>query len=118
MRGFLGRFIVNLLLLALVVQFLRVATHVLVGRALGVEMTFGLFLSFYIFIPLLGLVMILPISLNGLGVREGTGILLFTTVGFSDERALLLEFITYVVMVAVSIIGGVLFLQRHLRRSG
>jgi len=107
----------NVLLLALVVQFLRVATHVLVGRALGVDLTAGSILSFYVFIPLLGLVMVLPISLNGLGVREGAGILLFTTVGFSNEQALLLEFITYVVMVAVSLIGGAFFLQRHLRRE-
>jgi uncharacterized protein (TIRG00374 family) len=107
----------HVLLLALVVQFLRVATHVLVGRALGAELTVGTFLSFYVFIPLLGLVMVLPISLNGLGVREGTGILLFTTVGFSREQALLLEFITYVVMVAVSLIGGIFFLRRHLGRG-
>ncbi len=107
----------NVLLLALVVQFLRVGTHVLVGRALGVEFAAGTFLSFYIFIPLLGLVMVLPISLNGLGVREGAGILLFTTVGLSSEQALLLEFITYVVMVAVSLTGGIFFFQRHLRRE-
>lgn len=107
----------HVLLLAFVVQFLRVATHVLVGRALGVELTVATVLSFYVFIPLLGLVMVLPISLNGLGVREGTGILLFTTVGLSSEQALLLEFITYVVMVVVSLTGGVFFLQRHLRRG-
>lgn len=121
--GHLGSFrafrslMLNVLLLSLVVQFLRVATHVLVGRALGVELTAGTVLSFYVFIPLLGLVMVLPISLNGLGVREGAGILLFTTVGLSNEQALLLEFITYVVMVAVSLTGGIFFLRRHLGRE-
>lgn len=105
----------KLSLLAISVQFLRVATHVFVSRALGIELDGVNFLCFYVFIPLLGLIMILPISLNGLGVREGTGILLFTTVGFSSEQALLLEFITYVVMVVVSLAGGIFFLRRHIK---
>ncbi|UCF06659.1 MAG: flippase-like domain-containing protein [bacterium] len=109
--------LLRLLLLALVVQFLRVATHIFVGRALGIEVTSWNFVHFYVFIPLLGLIMVLPISINGLGVREGTGILLFTRIGFSEERALLMEFLTYVVMVVVSLIGGIIFLGRHLRRG-
>lgn len=111
------RLMLKLSLLALSVQFLRVATHVFVGRALGIELDGVTFLCFYVFIPLLGLIMVLPISLNGLGVREGTGILLFTTVGFSNEQALLLEFITYVVMVVVSLVGGIFFLERHVKRE-
>jgi uncharacterized protein (TIRG00374 family) len=107
----------KLSLLALSVQFLRVATHVFVGRALGIELDSVNLLSFYVFIPLLGLIMVLPVSLNGLGVREGTGILLFTTVGFSNEQALLLEFITYVVMVVVSLAGGIFFLKRHIKQE-
>ena len=60
---------------------------------------------------------ILPISLNGLGIREGTGVLLFTQIGISKEQALLMELITYVVMVIVSLVGGVFFLVRHFRRE-
>lgn len=107
----------KLTLFALVVQFMRVATHILVGKALGIELGISDLVYFYVFVPLLGLVMILPISLNGLGLREGTGILLFTQIGISKEHALLMEFITYVVMVFVSLIGGVFFLTRHLRRE-
>lgn len=107
----------KLVLLALLVQFLRVATHIFIGRALGIELNGVVFLSFYVFIPLLGLVMVLPISLNGLGVREGAGILLFTTVGFSNEQAFILESVTCIVMVVVSLMGGIFFLQRHLRRE-
>ena len=107
----------KLTLLALVVQFMRVATHILVGKALGVELAPLDLVYFYVFVPLLGLVMILPISLNGLGIREGTGVLLFTQIGISKEQALLMELITYVVMVVVSLVGGVFFLVRHFRRE-
>lgn len=113
LRILLGR----LTLLAMLVQFLRVATHIAVARALGIAITPELFLYFFVFIPLLGLLMVLPISINGLGVREGTGVLLFTRIGFLGEQALLVEFMTYVVMVIVSLLGGFLFLIRHVRRE-
>jgi uncharacterized protein (TIRG00374 family) len=108
--------LVKLTLLAIVVQFLRVGTHIAVGRALGIEVPPQALLCFFVFIPLLGLLMTLPISLNGLGIREGTGVLLFAQIGFLQEEAFLMEFITYVVMVAVSLIGGFIFLERHLNR--
>jgi len=108
----------QLTLLAMAVQFLRVVTHILVARSLGIPITPPGFLQFFVFVPLLGLIMILPISINGLGVREGAGILLFTQIGFSKEQALLMELITYAIMVVVSLFGGVLFLQRSLKRKG
>jgi uncharacterized protein (TIRG00374 family) len=108
--------LVKLTLLAIVVQFLRVGTHIAVGKALGIDIAPAAFLYFFVFIPLLGLLMVLPISINGLGIREGTGVLLFTQIGLLEEQAFLIEFITYVVMVAVSLVGGFIFLERHLNR--
>jgi glycosyltransferase 2 family protein len=103
--------------LAMAVQFLRVITHILVGQALGMSFTMTNYLQFFVFVPLLGLLMILPISINGLGVREGAGILLFTQIGFSNGQALLMELITYAIMVVVSLLGGFFFLRRSFERS-
>ena len=109
--------LVKLTLLAVAVQFMRVATHVVVGSALGIPLSLDRGLGFFVFIPLLGLLMVLPISINGLGVREGMGVILFTQIGLLEEQALLVEFITYVIMVVVSLIGGLFFLKRHLVRN-
>jgi hypothetical protein len=51
-----------------------------------------------------------------LGVREGAGILLFTQIGLSKEQALLMELITYAIMVVVSFLGGFYFLRRSFER--
>jgi len=107
--------IARVTVLTLVIQFLRIFTHLMVGKAIGIDLNTTVALSFFLFVPVLGLVMTLPISLNGLGLREGTGILLFASVGIGTERALLVEFLTYVVMVAVSLSGGLVFLRRHIR---
>ena len=109
--------LVRLTLLAMVVQFLRVVTHVLVAQSLGIAVTNLNFIQFFVFVPLLSLIMILPISINGLGVREGAGILLFTQIGFSKEQALLMELITYAIMVMVSLLGGIFFFQRSFERK-
>lgn len=111
--------LVRLTALAMAVQFLRVVTHVLVAQSLGISVTNLQFVQFFVFVPLLSLIMILPISINGLGVREGAGILLFTQIGFSKEQALLMELITYAIMVMVSLLGGFFFLQRSfVRKNG
>jgi len=109
--------LVRLTVLAMAVQFLRVVTHVLVAQSLGIAVTNLHFIQFFVFVPLLGLIMILPISINGLGVREGAGILLFTQIGFSKEQALLMELITYAIMVMVSLLGGFFFVQRSFERK-
>ena len=103
--------------LTLTIQILRVSTHLAVAMALGIRPDAGGMLHFFVFIPLLGLIMMLPISINGLGLREGAGILLFTRIGFLEEEAFLMEFLTYVVMVGVSLIGGALFLKRQITGS-
>jgi hypothetical protein len=67
---------------------------------------------------LLAVVVSLPISLNGIGVREGAGILVFGLIGVDRAHAFSLQFTTYLVAVAVSLLGGLVFLVRiPLRRA-
>jgi hypothetical protein len=71
---------------------------------------------FFLFVPLLAVIVSLPISLNGIGVREGAGILLFGWIGVDRAHAFSLQFTTYLVAVAVSLLGGLVFLVRIPRR--
>lgn len=103
--------------LTLTIQILRISTHLAVAIALGIRPEAREMLHFFVFVPLLGLIMMLPISINGLGLREGAGVLLFTRIGLSEEEAFLMEFLTYVVMVGVSLVGGALFLKRQITGS-
>jgi hypothetical protein len=50
--------------------------------------------------------------LNGIGVREGVGVVLFGLVGVDRAHAFSLQFTTYLVAVAVSLLGGLVFLAR------
>jgi hypothetical protein len=61
--------------------------------------------------------MIPPITINGLGIREGLGILLFANAGLGETDAFAMEFLTYVGSVLVSLVGLLFFLSRLLRKN-
>ncbi|MDH3214715.1 MAG: flippase-like domain-containing protein [Candidatus Krumholzibacteria bacterium] len=110
-------FVARLVLLSVVIQFLRVLTHVLVALGLGVHVDPAVFGLFFVFVPLLSLAMIPPITVNGLGVREGLGILLFAGAGIGRTDAFAIEFLTYIVSVLVSLLGVIFFLARPKSRD-
>lgn len=103
----------ELLSVALVVQIMRIGVHVMVAHALGIRVGLP---YFFLFVPLLAVIVSLPISLNGIGVREGAGIILFGLVGVDRAHAFSLQFTVYLVALAVSLLGGIVFLARIPRR--
>jgi len=103
------RLLIELMCVAILVQVMRIGVHILFARALGLRVAPA---YFFLFVPLLAVIVSLPISLNGIGVREGTGILLFGMVGLDRASAFALQFGTYLVAVGVSLIGGLVFLAR------
>jgi uncharacterized membrane protein YbhN (UPF0104 family) len=104
-----GPLFAGLFAVATVIQVSRIYVHVLVARSLGMDIPVQYFL---LFVPLLAVIVSLPISLNGIGVREGAGIVLFGLVGVERAPAFLLQFTTYMVAVAVSLLGALVLLAR------
>jgi hypothetical protein len=92
---------------------LLIGMNVLIGAALGIDVP----LPFYmVFVPITSVVLILPISFAGLGVREGTYLLLFSQVGVSREVAISLSLLVYALgTVSPGLVGGVLYLLRGTR---
>jgi len=110
--------VTRLVLLSMVIQAMRVVTHILVGAALGIAMAPLIVAQFFVFIPLLSLAMIPPVTINGLGIREGLGILLFAEAGIARTDAFVLEFATYLISVVVSLLGLAFFVARRGRPRG
>jgi uncharacterized protein (TIRG00374 family) len=72
---------------------------------------------FALFIPMTALVQMIPISFNGLGVREGTYAALFGTVGVASEQAVAMSLMYYVLRVITGLIGGLMYLIGNLRAA-
>ncbi len=97
-----------------VVQISRILVHYLVGLAIGVRVAVG---YYFLFVPVLACLVSLPISLNGLGIREGAGVVLFRMAGMTGEQAFTVPFLTYLISVLISLLGGLIFVSRPPRRA-
>ena len=112
------RWLGRVFMLSIVVQFMRVLTHLLVGWGLGLHFGQDQILKLLVGVPVLGILIAMPISINGLGLREIAAASLFVTLGVTaaEAPAVAMEFVAWLVQVAVSLVGGFLFLTGR-RRS-
>ena len=105
--------------LSLVLQFAIVYYHYLVAQQLGISISF---LELLVFIPIIVVITMLPISLGGLGLKEGLWVYLFTRVGQSAEEALLLSLIIMALSWLLSLPGAIILLLdsagvKHIRNA-
>lgn len=108
-------FVVRIAALALFVQALRVLTHVMVAQAMDLPLGYERVVQLFVLVPVLGVAVVLPLSFNGLGVRELVATRLMPQIGIGAETALALQITTYLVQLAVSLIGGLVFAVRMFR---
>ena len=88
----------------------------LIGTALGLDLPLAYYM---IFVPITSLVLVLPISFAGLGVREGAYVFLFTQAGAVPEVALSMSLLVYVLGTVVpGLIGGIIYVLRGVRGYG
>jgi uncharacterized membrane protein YbhN (UPF0104 family) len=93
-------------LLSLGVQAGNVVLVWLIGRAIDAPIPDA---YFWILVPLVSLLTLLPVSLNGMGIREGSTVLLLAPLGVSEGLALCLAILWFAVMAAVSLLGGLVY---------
>lgn len=98
--------------LSIIVQCLATWQVILLGQSLGLVTPWY---AYFVVVPLVTLLTMLPVSFNGIGVREGGLILLFAPYGVSKEQALALGVAWFALTVGVGLVGGVfyLFFDRH-----
>jgi uncharacterized membrane protein YbhN (UPF0104 family) len=96
--------------LSLVVQIASAAIVWLVGQGLSLDIPWG---YYAVFVPMVSLLTLLPLSLNGMGVREWGCVLFLGPLGVKDELALALSILWFAVQLAVSVLGGLVYLLAH-----
>ena len=86
-----------------------------IARSLGVVLPFTLFL---VVVPVVFVATLLPISLGGLGVREGAFVYLLGLVGVDASSALALSLLVYCNRLLLCGVGGLLNVTWNVRGSG
>ncbi|TMA65960.1 MAG: flippase-like domain-containing protein [Deltaproteobacteria bacterium] len=97
-------------LLSLVVHLIQAWIHVLMGRALDLNVPYSFAIIVY---PLVGTFAAIPISLNGLGLREGGYIFLLAVIGIGNEKGIAFGLLLFLVVALDSLIGGLVFLLQQ-----
>lgn len=94
--------------LSLLLQISIVYYHYLVAQQLEIPISY---LELLVFIPIVVVVTLLPISLGGLGLKEGLWIYLFSRISLSVEQALLLSLTITALSWLLSLPGAAILLS-------
>src|SRR5215472_15907245 len=95
--------------LSFVIHLIQAWIHLLIGRAIHIEIPFSYCIILY---PLVGTFAAIPITLNGLGLREGGYLFLLAVIGINSEKAIAFGVLLFLAIAADSLVGGVVFLLK------
>jgi glycosyltransferase 2 family protein len=94
-------------LITVLVQITRVLTYYMIALAFNISFPI---IYFFLIIPIIMLVIMIPVSIGGLGVREGTFIASFALVGMSMNNAVIISFSNSFINTLVTSLGGIVYL--------
>jgi uncharacterized membrane protein YbhN (UPF0104 family) len=100
-------------LLSVFVQAANVIVLWLAGLALGLDVPAS---YYWILVPVVTLMTMVPVSLNGMGVREWGTVLMLAPLGVGKESATALAFLWFLTFSAVSAAGAFFYLFGHFPR--
>jgi glycosyltransferase 2 family protein len=108
------KIIIYNLILSFLIQIITPVSIYLIGLSLGVKINF---IYFLIFLPIIGAITLLPISIGGLGLRESLFVVYFAKAGVVKQLALAMSLLSFSFIVIYGAIGGLLYvLTVHHRR--
>jgi len=106
--------IVNNLIMSLLVQIVSPLISFVIALSLGIKINI---IYFFIFLPIIGAITLLPISIGGLGLRDATTIFFFAKAGVSKDLAFAMSLISFFFLLVYGAIGGLIYvLTVHHRR--
>ena len=92
------------------VQTLLVTFYLAIAHSMRIPIGFA---ELAVIVPVTFIVQMLPLSMNGFGVREATFGFYFTRLGLPLESALLVSFMGAALIMLFSLSGGLVYLGRH-----
>jgi hypothetical protein len=95
------------LVLTLVLQTLTILTYYMLGNAIGIQLPLT---AYFVSISLVFLASALPVSLGGLGIREGVLVGLLVALGVDTQVAISLSLLYLFVYLSASLPGGLVIL--------
>jgi uncharacterized membrane protein YbhN (UPF0104 family) len=109
-----GRLLARVALLSLAFHVSQIAVLMLLTVALRLDVPWS---YCFIFGPLVNILAAIPVSLNGLGVREGGYVFFLSHIGIAREAAVGFALTWFAVVMLAGLVGGVVYLVHGERRE-
>ena len=96
--------LVKVLLLSAFFQTGDIVATFILSKAIGISLPL---LIFFVVIPIVYVVTLLPVSMGGIGVREVTIVYLLSQLGVENSMSITLSFLTYFNRILIGGLGGI-----------
>ena len=106
---------VIIIIISILIHLISVVTVMTMAIGLGINVEWS---GFLLIIPLVTLMMVVPISIAGWGVREGVMVVGFGYLGVAPEAALALSILYGLLMLVVALPGGIVWILKRNHTSG
>ncbi len=106
------RMLIGASVVSLAFHFVQIATQLIVAHALRLDVPFSYICVFH---PLVSVLSSIPITLSGIGLREGGYLWFLRRIGIPEASAVAYGLLWLLVIVSNSLIGGVVFLASGAR---
>lgn len=104
----------NNVILSIVIQSITPLAFYMIALAIGIKLKL---VYFFIFLPIIGAITLLPISIGGLGLRDAMTVFFFAKVGVVKDLAFAMSLLSFMFIVIYGSIGGIIYvLALHYRR--
>ena len=108
------KMLIGNLAISFLIQLCAPLSVYFIGLALGIKINL---IYFFVFIPIIGAITLLPIAIGGLGLREGLFVVYFAKAGVIKQLALAMSLLSFSCVVFYGAIGGLIYvLTVHHRR--
>lgn len=94
------------LVLSLFIQAINPITFYVIALSLGIKMNI---IYFFVYLPIIGAITLLPISIGGLGLRDATTIFFFAKAGLAKDLAFAMSLLSFFFILIYGILGGLIY---------
>jgi hypothetical protein len=101
------------LLISLPFTLILIVTQYFIARALSVDVPLPVFA---LFVPIISILNLLPLSFNGLGVREGVYQFLFVPIGVATASAIAMSLAFYFLRFGTGLVGGMMYAYQSIKK--
>jgi len=98
--------LVKVIFYSLTLQFAVIINYWLASKALGIPLDLT---AFIFIVPVVSIIAMLPISLGGIGVREGSLVFLMVSLGAQNAKAAMCSLLLFAMLIIIGIVGGIIY---------